>query len=223
MCHALVFDSNAQVVEPATPLRKRPLIVQRTLRGHPGPSAAEAFQAARQKFLAEGIASDREPLAVLEVNTQNLEGSAASDNAELLALIEQLAPLGTVVVTDYPEGYQVLNYLRRYTAAPIRVILWISMFLQIMEERVYPSLPGAVLESFGRLLFTDVTIYVAPMRKETLVAALGGLPEGLLRESPGRDLMTLDDFLPKPPLDHLFRYLRAAGRIVPLEETQAKS
>jgi hypothetical protein len=223
MCHALVFDSNAQVVEPATPLHKRPLIVQRTLRGHPGPSAAEAFQVARHNLLAEGTASDREPLAVLEVNTPDLEGSAASDNAELLALIEQLAPLGTVVVTDYPEGYEVLNYLRRYTAAPIRVILWISMFLQNMEDRVYQSLPGAVLESFGRLLLTDVTVYVAPMRKESLVAALGGLPEGLLRESPGRDLLTLDDFLPKPPLDDLFRYLRAAGRVLPLEETQAKS
>jgi hypothetical protein len=56
-----------------------------------------------------------------------------------------------------------------------------------------------------------------------LVAALGGVPEGLLRESPGRDLLTLDDVLPKPPLDHLFRYLRAAGRIVPLQETPAKT
>ncbi len=223
MCHALVFDSKAQVVEPATPLRKRPLIVQRTLRGHPGPSAAETLQTARQKFLAEGIPSDREPLAVLEVSTHNLEDPAASDNAELLALIQQLAPLGTVVLTDYPEGYQVINYLRRHTAAPIRLVLWISMFLQNMEERVYLSLPGAVLESFGRLLYTDVTIFVAPMRKESLVAALGGLPESLLREFAGRDLLTLEDFLPKPPLDHLFRYLRAAGRIFPLEETRPKT
>jgi hypothetical protein len=49
MSHALVFDSNAQVVEPATPLRKRPFIVQRALGGHPGPSAAEIFQTARQR------------------------------------------------------------------------------------------------------------------------------------------------------------------------------
>ena len=97
------------------------------------------------------------------------------------------------------------------------------MFLQLMEERFYPALPGAVLESFGRLLVTDVTIYVAPMPREPLVAALGDLPEGLLRESPGRDLITLDDLLPRPPLDDLFRYLRASGRVVPLEETQAKS
>jgi hypothetical protein len=223
MSHALVFDSNSQVVEPSTPLHKRPLIVQRTLHGHPGPSSAEAFQAVRQTFLAEATPSVREPLAAFEVNTHNLEGSAASDNAELLALIEQLAPLGTVIVINYPEGYQSLDYLRRYTAEPIAVIHWISMFLKNMEDRVLPALPGAVLEGFGRLLATDVTIYVAPMSKESLVAALGGLPEGLLRESPGRNLLTLDDFLPKPPLDHLFRYLRAAGRIVPLEETQAKT
>jgi hypothetical protein len=142
---------------------------------------------------------------------------------ELLALIEQLAPLGTVVVTNYTEGYQLLNYLRRYTAAPIRVILWISTFLQEMEERVYPSLPGALLERVGRLLFTDVTIYVAPMPKESLVAALGRLPEDLSRESPGRDLVTLDDFLPKSPMDHFFRYLRDAGSIVPLEQTRMPS
>ena len=97
------------------------------------------------------------------------------------------------------------------------------MFLQIMEDRVFPASPAPCWSSFGRLLLTDVTIYVAPMRRESLVAALGGLPEGLLRETPGSDLLTLDDFLPKPPLDHLFRYLRAAGRVVPLEKTQAKT
>jgi hypothetical protein len=231
MCHALVFDSkgdskgdsNAQVVEPGNPLHKRPLIVQRTLHGHAGPSPVEAFRAAGQMFRPEGGSADREPLAMLEISTQTLEGSAASDSAELLALIEQLVPLGTVVVTDYPEGYQILNYCRRYTSAPIAVIIWLSEFLHLMEERLLPALPGAVLESFGRLLSTDVTIYVAPMHKEPLVAALGGMPEGLLREAQGHDLLSLDDVLPKPPLDHLFRYLRAAGRIVPLEETQAKT
>src|ERR1700733_7237827 len=54
MSRALVFDSVANVVEPATPLRKRPLIVQRTLHGHAGPSASEAIQAARQELATEG-------------------------------------------------------------------------------------------------------------------------------------------------------------------------
>jgi hypothetical protein len=217
MSHGLVFDAHAQVVEPSTPLHKRPVIVQRTLGGHLGPSAVEIFQAAREKLLAEGTPSDREPFAMLEINTPSLAGSATSDNTELLRMIEQLAPIATVVVTDYPEGYQVLDYLRRYTAAPIRVIIWISMFLELLEERLHPELPGVMLEGFGRLLFTDVTIYVAPMHREHLVAALGSFPEGLLQDSPGGDLLTLDHLIPKPPLDHFFRYLRASGRVVPLE------
>jgi hypothetical protein len=223
MCRALVFDTNGQVVEPSTPLHKRPLIVQRTMSGHPGPSVAETFQLAKQRFLAEGIPFDHEPLPMLEVNTASLGGAATSNSVELLALIEQLTPLGTVVVTDFKEGYQVLNYLRRYTPAPIRVVLWISMFLQLLEERLYSSQPGAILESFGRLLFTDVTIYVAPMRKEALLAALGSLPEGLLQEPSDRDLLSLDDILPKSPLDHLFGYLRASGRIVPLNDERSKT
>jgi hypothetical protein len=222
MSHGLVFDARAQVVEPSTPLHKRPLIVQRTVGGHPGPSAAEVFQAAREKWLAEGVPLDHEPLAVLEVNTPSLASSAASDNTELLRLIEQLAPIATVLVTNYPEGYRVVDHLRRYTVAPIRVIIWISLFLQLLEERLVVSLPGVILENFGRLLSTDVTIYVAPMLRKDLVAALGSFPEGVLRESPSSDVLTLDDLIPKPPLDHFFRYLRASGRVVPLEETPAK-
>ena len=222
MSHGLVFDGKAQVVEPSTALHKRPLIVQRTLGGHPGPSAAEVFQAARAKWMATGPPPDHEPLAVLEVNTPTLAGSATSENTELMRLIEQLATVATVLVTNYPEGYRVVDHVRRYTVAPIRVIIWISMFLQLLEERLYGSLPGVILENFGRLLSTDVTIYVAPMRREDLVAALGSFPEGVLREAPGSDVLTLDDLVPKPPLDHFFRYLRASGRVVPLEETQAK-
>jgi hypothetical protein len=217
MCHCLIFDAKAQLVEPATMLHKRPLLVQRTIGGRPGPAAAEMIQAGQQKFLAEGHTFDHEPLAMLEVNTPHLTGSALSDNAELLSMIEQLATLGAVMVTNYSEGYQVLNHARRYTAAPVRVIIWLSMFVQLTQDRLYPSLPGVMLEGFGRLLVTDVTIYVAPMSKDHLVAALGSLAEDVLQESSGGELLTLDDLMPKPPLEHFFRYLRAAGRIAPLE------
>jgi hypothetical protein len=219
LSHAFVFDSKAQAVEPATPLRKRPLIVHSTLQRDASVSAVVPFQAAREQFLAEGKTFEHEPAAILALTKQNFEDPAL-DDAALLARIEQLAPLGTVVVTDYAEPYELVNYLRRYTAAPIRVISWISDLLQTMEEKVYQSLPGTVLENLGRLLLTDVTIYVAPMRTEQFIAAHGGLPEGVAQKPVADDLITLDDFLPKPPTDHLFRYLRAAGRIIPLKAVQ---
>jgi hypothetical protein len=218
LSHAFVFDSKAQAVEPATPLHKRPIIVHSTLHSDASVSAAVPFQAAREQFLAEGKVFDHEPAAIVALTKQNFEDSAL-DNAALLARIEQLAPLGTVLVTDFTEGYELIGYLRRYTAAPVRIVFWISDLLQIMEERAYQELPGAVLEGLGRLLFTDVTIYVAPMRMEQLVAAHGSMPEGIQKPVAG-DLITLGNFFPKPPTDHLFHYLRAAGRIVPLKAAQ---
>jgi hypothetical protein len=220
MCHVLVFDPKAQLVEPATPLHKRPLLVERTLGGHPGPSADKALEAAKQKLLVEKVALERDPIYVLEISLTTVSGTAASDNAALLAQIEQLSPMGTVLVTHYPEGYQVLNYLRRYTAEPIRVIVWLSTFFQLLAERVFTASPGAILEGFGRLLSTDVTVYVSPMEKKRLIAELGQVEESLLLPSAG-DVVTLDDFHPKPPLDHLFLYLRGAGHIVPLDTPAA--
>jgi hypothetical protein len=213
---ALVFDGQGQLAEPSTPLHKRPLIVERVLLEGAGLFSAEALQAARGQFLAEGKRPEREPAVVIEVSLARLEESSAPAGADLLASIQKLAPHGTVVVTRYKEGYRLADYLRRHTQEPIRVVLSIAALIKIFEGQVYKASPGAVLEVFGRLLVSDVAIYVAPMRMEPFVAALGDLPGGYVIGSTASESMTLDDFLPKSPLDHLFRYLRGAGRVRPL-------
>ena len=217
MVEALVFDAKGQVVEPATPLRKRPLLVRRTLHEEPGMFASETFDAARRQLLAEGRAFDRDPATVIELTTRNAEGGQEFGSAELLARVQQLAPHGNLVVTRYLEGYWLADYLRRHTTEPIRFVIGIAGLFRMWEGGVYKTSPGALLENFGRLLYTDITIYVAPMKMEPFVAALGGLPGGFVMESSESGEMTLEDFLPKPPLDHLFRYLRGSGRLVPLE------
>jgi len=217
MTDALVFDSKAQVVEPSSPLRKRPLIVQLTRYDQPGLFASEMHQAARKQLLGEGKTFEREPAVVLEISTSNLDGSATPTAAELLARVEQMAPLGTVVVTQYEENYHFVNYLRRHTTEPIRIVLGIAGLFRILEGKVYKATPGALLEAFGRLLYSEVKVYVAPMKMEPFVAALGGLPSGFVMESAASDFMTLEDFVPKQPVDHLYRYLRGAGRMVPLD------
>jgi hypothetical protein len=218
LSRGFVFDSAAHVVEPATPLHKRAVLVHSTLHGDAEVSAPVPFQAARQQFLAEGKNGEHEPVAVLALSKRNFE-DPGFDNAALLAQIERLAAFATVVVTDYTEGYQAIDYFRRYTAEPIRVIFWMSDLLHIMRERVYQSQPGAMLEGLGRLLFTDVTIYVAPMSKQAFADAFAGVPESIVRQTGGSDFITIDDFFPPPPTEHLFRYLRAAGRILPLQQT----
>jgi hypothetical protein len=67
----------------------------------------------------------------------------------MLARVEHLGALGTVIVTDYAEGYTLVHYLRRHTTEPIRLIVGISLLMKIMQENFYQTLPGALLEGIG--------------------------------------------------------------------------
>ena len=144
---------------------------------------------------------------------ENLSSSA------MLACIEQLAPRGSVMVTDYPETYLLSRYLRRHSTEPVRFIMGVAAAAKMMHEAFYQSLPGTLLEGLGRLLATNVKLYVAPMTREAFHAAVGDLADKIAVEDSGSGPVTLDDLMPPAPNLHLLEYLRASGRIVALDWT----
>jgi hypothetical protein len=222
MSHAIVFDSNTQVVEPSGALRKRPLIVLRGTVANAGVFTPEILQASRKQLLAEGITNQLDPAVVLELSIHTIGRANESSGSEMLTHVEQLSALGTVFATDYAEAYHLVHHLRRHTTEPIRMIIGISLLMKVMQERFYEALPGTLLEGLGRLLATNVTIWVVPMAAEQLLATLGGLPEGFVLTPSPDGLVSVDDVVPKPPIDQLYGYLRAAGRIVPLAVSTQK-
>jgi hypothetical protein len=222
MSHAIVFDSKARAVEPSSALRKRALIVLRSTYSHPELFDPELLRRSQQQLLSEGTPLQRQPAFVLEMTVRDASGLEAFDEADVSARIDQLASLGSVIVTDYFETYRLVHYLRRHTTEPIRLVLGVSTMAKILQESFYQALPGALLEGLGRLLATNVKIYVAPMSAEAFLAALGGLPADLELKTPALGLVTVDDIVPASPTDHLFKYLRAANRIVPLATGEEK-
>ena len=217
MAHAIVFDAQAQVVEPSSVLRKRPLLVIRGTFSHPELFDPTLFQAARRRLLAEGISFEREPASLLEMTIHHaslVENLAAPD---MLAHVQQLASFGSVIVTDYPETYLLSRYLRRHTTEPVRFILGVAAAAKIMHEVFYRSLPGTLLEGIGKLLATNVKLYVAPMPREAFRTALADLSGSLVLKGSGDSMVTLNDLMPSVPTLHLFEYLRSSGRIVALE------
>ena len=91
----------------------------------------------------------------------------------MLACIQQLTRHGFVMVTDYPETYLLSRYLRRHSTEPVRFIMGVAAAAKIMHEVFYEALPGALLEGIGRLLATNVKLYVAPMPRAAFNAAVG--------------------------------------------------
>jgi len=217
MTHAVVFDSQGRVVEPSSVLRKRPLLVMRGRFSHPELFDPSLFQAANRQLLAEGTPFEREPATLLEMTIHHVSCDETFAAPEMLACIHELTPRGFVIVTDYPETYLLSDYLRRHSTEPVRFIMGVSAVAETLHEVFYQALPGTLLEGVGRLLATNVKVYVAPMPRGAFNAAVGNLSGALTVKEPGKSLVTLDDLMPSVPGLHLFEYLRASGRIVALD------
>jgi len=217
MAHAIVFDTRGQVVEPSSSLRKRPLLVMRGSFSHPELFDPTLFQAASRRLLAEGITFEREPASLLEMTIHHANLVENHAQPDMLAHVERLVSIGTVIVTDYPETYLLSRYLRRHSTEQVRFILSVAAAAKIMHEVFYRTLPGTLLEGIGRLLATNVKLYVAPMPREAFRAAVADLSSSVVLKGSSDNLVTLHDLMPSVPTLHLFEYLRASGRIVALD------
>jgi hypothetical protein len=217
MAHAVIFDRQGKLVEPSGVLRKRPLVVMRGSFSHPEFFDPALFQAANRQLLAEGTAFERQPAVLLEMTIQHVSSEETPDVPTMLESIEQLTRHGFVIVTDYPETYLLSRYLRRHSTEPVRFIMGVAAAAKVLHENFYAGLPGTLLEGLGRLLATNVKIYVAPMPRAAFGAAVGDLSGTFTVRDSGNGLVTLDDLLPSEPGVHLFDYLRACGRMVALE------
>jgi hypothetical protein len=218
MAHAVVFDSSGRVVEPAAVLRKRPLIVDRSLYATVGQFHQAKVAASKRELEAEGIATARDPVALVEVSLKPVLGDPPED-AHVLAGIGLTGNDRAVVVTDFGEAYLLADYLRRYTAEPIRFAWDVSQLARILEERFYGDRPGRLLEGLGKVLAANVKMHVYPMPLEAVVTALGPSADDFRLTASAAGVVTADDLHPRPPVEHLYRYLREAGWVIPLPET----
>ena len=222
MAEAIAFDTGFHVVEPSSVLRKRPLLVDRGRFAHLDPFHAAMLAAGQQAIRNEGVPLSRDPLNLLEMTLHPAIDDDAPDDQAVLARVKEMLTLAPALVSDLPEGYRLIPYLRRYTAEPIRLLGGVSMLARILEAQFYDELPGSLLEGLGKLLASDVTIYVFPMPHDAVVQTLHyGVSSGKVRVPDGLALIGSDDLVLAPPLNHLYRYLREAGQVVPITPVQS--
>jgi hypothetical protein len=217
MARAIVFDRSGHAVEPANVLRKRPALVMRGTFGHAALLDPTLFEMAKEQLLAEGTRFEREPVAALEMTTSHVSRAANLSPAEMLRYIRELTPRCPVIASNFPETYLLSRYLRRYSTEPLRLVMSIAAAAKIMHERFYQDLPGTLLEGLGKLLATNVRLYVAPMPRDSFLGALREESANVTIREAAKDLIGLDDLIPQAPARHLFEYLRASGRIMPLQ------
>jgi hypothetical protein len=217
MTHAIVFDSAANVTEPSNVLRKRPLIVERGRFATVEPYQPQMLTASEAELQKEGIPLGRDPAAVLEMSIRNAWDQAAPDDeAILLERVERLSKLGTVIVSDFPPYYLLVDYLRRYTTEPIRMVVGVATLAQLLHNRFYAALAGGMLEGVAKLLAANVKVYAYPMPAEAFRHAMSGTDDAAIAGETTGEMVAADDIHPQPPVNHFYRYLREADWIRPV-------
>jgi hypothetical protein len=214
MARALLFDASGRPEQPSTVLRKRSLVVEGL---DPGSRATDPRALVDAAFaqLDREQRPEHEPMLLLDVRLDML-APAGAEKASIDERLSRLTARAPIVVTNQSVLHPVVEYLRRYSSGPIRMVTSVAAFAGLLSA-TYETLPGALLESLGRLLVEDVRLYIHPVPLETFREERGKDSRRRVEASPTGGSVTLDDLRCEPPLDHLLRYLRGAGWLVPLE------
>lgn len=186
MTPTTIFMSDGEVAQAADVFYKTPLLI---LRGSFLPVTNLHLDMLRQAsavFPSEESAGKGEKSCreVCELSLSNLLRDGEVDLVSFLDRADALQALGKVVmISNCPEFHRVASILRRYTTAPIGMILSIGLLNELFKEKWSESLQGGILESFGRLFKNNLSLLVYPWhnrRNGEMVNAYNfRAPEGL--------------------------------------------
>ncbi len=216
ICRGIVFDREGQPDQPSTILRKRALVA-----GNEGSASAienplGVISAAFEQMKQEMGSLEREPITVLDLRLRELSHLSSSGPSAVLDHLGRATARSTVVITNEVLLYPVVEYLRRYSSGPFRLVASVSAFARLISES-YSALPGTLLEGLAKLLLEDVKLYLYPVPLQVFLREQEQDRLERVTASAQSGMVSVDDLRCEPPLDHLLRYLRGAEWIVPLE------
>ena len=163
---AAMFGPHGEVLQPSEVFYKKAILVERGA-FHPVTKVhMDMLHRASEKFraLPEVRDSNTPVIEMMEITMRNLlSDQSAVDPQDFLDRADMLAACGLpVLVSDFSEYYRLGAFLSRMTHEPIGITLGVTRLLNLFDESFYTSLPGGILESFGRLLKNHLKLFVYP-------------------------------------------------------------
>lgn len=199
---AAMFSAGGEVIQPSEVLYKKAVLVERGSFRPPTHVNFNMLECALQKIKEDPSMAGKEVLPVFELTMRNLlAGGKEVDRRDFLARADLIAACGiTVMISDYFEYYRLAAYLSWRTKERIGIVMGVPSLIELFDEKYYTSLPGGILESFGRLFKHNLKLYVYP----------------LLDEKSGTTI-TKDTMKVAPELSKLYGYLADRGSFIDLD------
>jgi hypothetical protein len=219
---AVFFPSKGPTVPPTEALYKKALVLAPGYFGHGDPSHSQVHM----RLLASAIQDLQKELGDTKVSPAGFfcltaapltPNEPAPEVPDLLRRINALlAAGGDVLLFRQSELYNMKALVNRYTQAPVRFAVGLSLMIQAFEG-IYGNLEGRLLEALARLLAQNVRIYVYPMSSTELRERLKGFSVSGWEWSETNGMVSATQLRHAPPLGHLFAYLLASNFLVPMQ------
>lgn len=164
MTDATMFDLCGNVLQPATALYKKNILL---MRGRFRPVTKvhiDMIEAGVSHYLKEEDVDEDNMCVVFELTLKDLTADGKILDKDFVDRAELLGSLGyTVMISNYLKHYKMVDYLSTIAKEKkMGVILGIYNLHTIFDERYYDNLPGGMLEAFGRGFGHNVKLYVYP-------------------------------------------------------------
>jgi hypothetical protein len=219
---AVFFSSQGPAVPPTEALYKKAVVLAPGYFSHGDPSHSQVHM----RLLAAAIQELQKELGETKVRPAGFFCLTAApltrdepvpEVPDLLRRINALlAAGGDVLLFRQSELYNMEALVNRYTQAPVRFVVGISLMIQALEG-IYGNLEGRLLEALARLFAQNVRIYAYPMSATELREKLKGLSASAWEWSDTNGMVSADQVRHAPPLGHLYAYLLASNFLVPIQ------
>ena len=164
MSKAAMFGPDKKVIQPNEALYKKNIII---LRGRFRPVThvnLDMLKTAKKQFL-NTLGNNKDNLAIIsEITLHDLRAAHKDiDEKDFLDRVDILCDLGqTVMISDYPQYYKLVNYVSKLTNRKIGLIMGIHNLMRILNEKYYKEIEGGLILSFGMLFGKNVRLYIYP-------------------------------------------------------------
>ena len=199
MTHAIMFDKEGNVQQPADMLYKKDVIA---IRGSFRPITHVGFDMMKtsvEMLEKEGIYNKDTTITICEITMRNLMSSGEFDERDFLARVDILNGMGqNVMVSNYMYFYRLTNFFNSFKINNLRVVVGVPTLRNLVKKEYYDDLKGGLMEAFGQLFAKNVKLYVYPLMEDKKI-------------NTGRFLKVDQDIF------YLYQHLLANDKIVDLE------
>jgi hypothetical protein len=219
---AVFFPSKGPAVPSTEALYKKALVLAPGYFGH----GDAAHSQVHVRLLAAAIQELQKELGDTKVSPAGFfcltaapiaQNEPVPEVSDLLRRIDALlAAGGDVLLFRQSELYNLKTLVSRYTQAPVRFAVGISLMIQAFEG-IYGNLEGRLLEALARLLAQNVRIYVYPMSSAELRERLKDASLSGWEWSETNGMVSATQLRHAPPVGHLYAYLLASNFLVPMQ------